>query len=432
MPVGFRFINMKRSYVILIFLFVNCIICNSQVNLVLNPSFEILDSCPNSGLQINRATNWNNINNTWPCQGQLAHHCCVDPQCTTPSNQNGGGTTYQFPRTGDGYCALSIYSPPIPAFFDNFRVYTIGKLSTTLMNGKEYCGKFYVNLDNTSAYKCNRLGMYFDNGSLIGAQVSCNSNLSVISHIDNNPSFILDDTLNWMKIEGTYIANGTENKVTIGNFYNTAQTVGLVTGFITPLGVAYYNIDDISLIPFEIKAFAGNDVTICLGDSVELGRPQEVGLDCWWYNLGNSNSFSSKSNFNFKPTQTGVFSFIQKMDNCQISYDTVNVTVIQDCNQLPVVEPIINIPNTFSPNGDGINDVWYVDLKNNVNVSYTIYNRWGTVIKQNEINTQTFVQWDGRTTSGEQVSVGVYYYVLEYVDKKGDKIKKQGYISLFK
>lgn len=96
MPVGFRFINMKRSYVILIFLFVNCIICNSQVNLVLNPSFEILDSCPNSGLQINRATNWNNINNTWPCQGQLAHHCCVDPQCTTPSNQNGGGTTYQF------------------------------------------------------------------------------------------------------------------------------------------------------------------------------------------------------------------------------------------------------------------------------------------------------------------------------------------------
>ena len=44
----------------------------------------------------------------------------------------------------------------------------------------------------------------------------------------------------------------------------------------------------IFIIPFEIKASAGNDVTICLGRYVELGRPQEAGLDCWWYNLGNS------------------------------------------------------------------------------------------------------------------------------------------------
>jgi gliding motility-associated-like protein len=265
--------------------------------------------------------------------------------------------------------------------------------------------------------------MYFDNGSLVGTQINCHSTLGVVSHIDNNPLFIMDDTLNWMKIEGIYIANGAENRVIIGNFFNTAQTTGISTGFPTSLGVGFYNLDDISLIPFEIKAFAGNDVTICLGDSVELGRPQEVGLDCWWYNLGNTTPFSSLSNFNFKPIQTGIFSFVQKMDNCQISFDTVNVTVIQDCNQLPVVEPIINIPNTFSPNGDGINDVWYIDLKNNTNVSYTIYNRWGT---------QTFVQWDGRTTSGEQVVEGVYYYVLEYSDKNGDKIKKPGYISLFK
>jgi gliding motility-associated-like protein len=305
-------------------------------------------------------------------------------------------------------------------------------LSNTLENGKEYCGKFYVNLDNTSAYKCNRLGMYFDNGALIGTQINCNSTLGVTSHIDNNSSFIMDDTLNWMKVEGLYIGNGTETKVTIGNFYNTSQTIGVVTGFITPLGVAYYNIDDISLIPFEIKAFAGNDITICLGDSVELGRPQEVGLDCWWYNLGNTTSFSNTSNFTFKATQTGVFSFVQKMDNCQISFDTVNVTVIQDCNQLPIVEPIISIPNTFSPNSDGINDVWFVDLKNNTNVSYTIYNRWGTIVKQNDINTQTFVQWDGRTTSGEIVTLGVYFYVLKYTDARGDEQKKNGYISLFR
>jgi gliding motility-associated-like protein len=423
---------MKKLLLNIFFLF--SFTLNGQINLVLNPSFEILDSCPNSGLQLNKATNWNHINNTWPCQGQLAHHCCTDPQCTTPSNQNGGGTTYQLPRTGEGYCALSIYSPATPAFFNNFRVYSIGTLSNVLINGKEYCGKFYVNLDNTSAYKCNRLGLYFDNGAVIGTQMNCNTNLGVTSHIDNNPAFIMDDTLNWMKIEGTYIANGTENRVTIGNFFNTVQTIGITTGFITPLGVAYYNIDDISLIPFEIKAYAGNDITICLGDSIELGRPQEVGLECLWYTTGNATPFAATSNFSFKPTQAGIFTFVQKMDNCQISFDTVTVSVVEDCNQvpLPTIDQTVIIPNTFSPNSDNINDVWYVDLKNKANVSYTIFNRWGTIITQSEINTHTFVKWDGRTTSGESVTAGVYYYILTYEDEIGETIKKAGYISLFK
>lgn len=310
--------------------------------------------------------------------------------------------------------------------YTNFRDYSIGTLSNILVNGKQYCGKLYINLDNVSPYKTNRFGMYFDNGSVIGMQPNCTSILGVTSHIDNNPSFIMNDTLGWMKIEGTYIANGTENRITIGNFYSDSQTIGIATGFPTSFVPAFYNIDDISLIPIDTKADAGPDQTICIGDSIHLGRTQETGLECLWYTPGNPIPFSSSSDIWFKATQTGTFTLVQKMDNCVVSLDTVNITVVQDCNLL------VNIPNVFTPNEDGINDTWNVEIKGATDVHYDIYNRWGNLIHQNEINTQNYLQWDGRTTAGEPCSVGVYYYVVEYTDKKGERQKKNGYISLFR
>lgn len=426
---------MKRFYLIIIY-FVLPHNSNSQINLVIDPSFEIHDTC-NYKMWIEGCKYWhsldssnNNILSPSLCTPLYANKCSTDPNSSLPDNYASGSNVSRMnPRSGDGlYISLFYLNPNINAGYN--RDYLRGRLNQTLVNGKQYCGKYYVSLYKTDIYAIDRLGAYLDNGSL-DLNNTCLP-IVITSYFENPVLNYISDTVSWSKIAGIFTANGTEKFITIGNYYSNSNTNKVLFNSSANRQEVYYYIDDVSIIPIEIKAFAGNDVTICLGDSVELGRTQEVGLDCWWYNLGNSNSFSSKSNFNFKPTQTGVFSFVQKMDNCQISYDTVNVTVIQDCNQLPVVEPIINIPNTFSPNGDGINDLWYVDLINNVNVSYTIYNRWGTVIKQNEINTQTFVQWDGRTTSGEQVSVGVYYYVLEYVDKKGDKIKKQGYISLFK
>jgi gliding motility-associated-like protein len=391
---------------------------------------EVLDSCPNYLNQIRFAKDWGNLSTNFAkeyCWAELMTSCCSNAiACGIPYSN--GGTAYQIPKTGEAMAQLVTYGRPL---WINERNYIMGTLKEVLLLNKSYCGKVFINLSNASKYKCNRFGIYFDNGTVLGLKDECVA-LNITPHIENNSFIMLNDTLGWIKIEGVYIANGTETKITLGNFYTDNTTSAVLTNFFNIYDNGVYNIDDISLIPIDIKAFAGNDITICIGDSIELGRPQEVGLDCMWYNLGNTTSFSNTSNFTFKATQTGVFSFVQKMDNCQISFDTVNVTVIQDCNQLPIVEPIINIPNTFSPNSDGINDVWFVDLKNNTNVSYTIYNRWGSIVKQNDINTQTFVQWDGRTTSGEIVTLGVYFYVLKYTDAKGEEQKKNGYISLFR
>ena len=419
--------SIKRSRVFLLYFIMFSVLGIAQINLVLNPSFEQLDSCPNYYQRVDLAKFWKNLNSDLTCASPLLSICSLMPnESGVPIHDNGGGNTYQWPRTGNNYIEVCAYVTPTAIALANFRTYNVGTLSTKLINGKEYCGKLYINLANISPYKSNEFGMYFDNGSVIGSQTSCNSVLSVIPQVKNNSTIIMSDTLNWMKIEGSFIANGTEDHVTIGNFKNDASTTGISTGISTTFAIAVYNIDDVGLIPIEISAFAGKDATICIGDSLNLGRPQETGIECEWYTPGNPIPFSKTSNFTFKANDVGTYTFIQRMDNCKITFDTVTVKVEVNC------DTIVEIPNVFTPNEDGRNDAWRFEIKNATDVKYSVYNRWGNLIKDSAIASQTVVSWDGRTTAGEACSSGVYFYVLTYTDAKGEAQKKNGYLTLIK
>ncbi|MCY7293066.1 MAG: gliding motility-associated C-terminal domain-containing protein, partial [Ferruginibacter sp.] len=325
--------------------------------------------------------------------------------------------------------------------YTNLRRYVIGTLSNTLVNGKSYCGKVYVNLSNLSPYKINQFGMYYDNGVLMGTQtVGCLSVLPVTPQVANNPAVMLDDSMNWMRVQGIFTANGTESRVTLGNFKDDANTIGIATGFPTQYLPSHYNIDDVSLIATSITAYAGSDATICLGDSQHLGRPQEVGLECLWYKPNNATPFASTSDIWFKPTTAGSYTMVQRMDNCAITWDTVNITVITDCSLLqPTI--IKEIPNVFTPNGDGVNDTFMFEVVGATDVGFTVYNRWGldvvgssTALSHQTTNNkhQTTIQWNGRTTSGEQCSDGVYYYTLTYKLPNGDTESKKGFITLIR
>ena len=72
----------------------------------------------------------------------------------------------------------------------------------------------------------------------------------------------------------------------------------------------------------------------------------------------------------------------------------------------------LNPANVFTPNGDGINDLFEIqgDFDLTGCVRLIIYNRWGTMVFSSSDN---FATWDGRTFAGEEVPGGVYFYVLE-------------------
>ncbi|MFD0793702.1 gliding motility-associated C-terminal domain-containing protein [Mucilaginibacter litoreus] len=91
-----------------------------------------------------------------------------------------------------------------------------------------------------------------------------------------------------------------------------------------------------------------------------------------------------------------------------------------------LVRKQVSIPNTFTPNGDGVNDTWtirYIDrLPDN---QVYIYSRQGSLIRnfRNYSNT-----WDGTGSNGQPLPAGVYYYVI-YLDKN---TRQSGYITIIR
>lgn len=86
------------------------------------------------------------------------------------------------------------------------------------------------------------------------------------------------------------------------------------------------------------------------------------------------------------------------------------------------------IPNVFSPNGDGINDVWRVAYKSLIEFKCWIFNRHGHQIYYYE---DPSGGWDGKNGS-KFVNPGVYFYVIEALGADGKKYKKSGDINILK
>lgn len=89
-------------------------------------------------------------------------------------------------------------------------------------------------------------------------------------------------------------------------------------------------------------------------------------------------------------------------------------------------------PNAFSPDGDGVNDVWVIDLPANLNgvVDLTIINRWGDQIAFVENYDNGANVWDGTyDATGLPVVAGTYFYMLEAEEVSG---KKTGWIQVIR
>ena len=78
---------------------------------------------------------------------------------------------------------------------------------------------------------------------------------------------------------------------------------------------------------------------------------------------------------------------------------------------------VIYAPNSFTPNGDGINDAFFIEASDIISLNLRIYNRWGEQIYNGEATTNSHdASWDG-TYLGELVPSGTYTYVAEISPK---------------
>jgi gliding motility-associated-like protein len=83
------------------------------------------------------------------------------------------------------------------------------------------------------------------------------------------------------------------------------------------------------------------------------------------------------------------------------------------------------IPNAFSPNDDGLNDVFQPSIKGIVSSDFKVFNRWGELVFQSTDNRA----WDG-TYGGKQAPEGIYMYMLSVVNNFGERQFFKGTVAL--
>jgi len=168
------------------------------------------------------------------------------------------------------------------------------------------------------------------------------------------------------------------------------------------------------------QADAGNDVTMEKGRSVQLRA--NGGINFLWEPallLNNPNIYNPIAS----PLETTTFIVnIQDYQGCENS-DTVIVTV---------VEGELWLPDAFTPNGDGKNDVFYVRglSHSSANFKFRIYNEWGSLIF---ISENPDDGWDGTTINEKRpMPIGAYVYSVSGIDADGKEISIIGMVNLIR
>ncbi|MGB6036561.1 MAG: PKD domain-containing protein, partial [Cryomorphaceae bacterium] len=96
-------------------------------------------------------------------------------------------------------------------------------------------------------------------------------------------------------------------------------------------------------------------------------------------------------------------------------------------------EPAVFIPNTFTPNGDGINDIFKISLSDSELDDYlfSVYNRWGELIFETTDPTQG---WNGAANGSDYfVPTGVYPYYVKYSGIcQSETLENKGFVTLIR
>jgi gliding motility-associated-like protein len=184
----------------------------------------------------------------------------------------------------------------------------------------------------------------------------------------------------------------TWNDGTLGNMHPIIgpATYSTVANSMGCLKAASFNVTTKPLALISL----GRDTTLCNNTDylIKVGYPNAFFL----WNNGSTDTFLIAK-------QSGIYWVESSLNNC-VFRDSINITY-QKCECETIVA------NAFSPNGDGINDLFAPKMECiPANYQLSIFNRYGQPV----FETRSFQQgWDGRK-NGQPLPVGTYYYIITY------------------
>lgn len=450
-------------------------------NLIPNNSFELNTSIPCSPITSTAAMN--NAATGWFYASTGSSDIHTSTVLTTCWNYALGptGPGEQVPRTGD---EMGGFYVNVNGDFRDYREYLEIRLSSPMVVGQAYELEMFVSRAENFPWAVNNLGMLLSTTNVYQATSGpLNRNAQLI---DTN---LLTQDTGWTRIYDCWVADSAYEYVVIGNFLDSALNDRLYVG--PGASSSYYTyvfVDDLRIEPttitggttnshdtvlcdgapmvldpmagpggsflwsdgstgptitvttggtyvldvsgcagtntdtFHVTAYSsptafslGADAVMCAGGELLVSVPDEPGVTFTWADglSGNSRAITNPGTYILNATTI-----------CGSYSDTINVTW-ENC------ECVSFIPNAFSPNGDGLNDLFrpkMLGCDNDVEL-FVIFNRFGEEVYR--YNQGGNIGWDG-TFLGTKADNGVYVWKLMYVTNDAVEVTESGNLTLIR
>jgi gliding motility-associated-like protein len=192
-------------------------------------------------------------------------------------------------------------------------------------------------------------------------------------------------------------------------------------------------------------AFTAQPDTGCAPENIVFtNNSTNTNAQVWYINGDSTNAINP--NYTFTDSGLYTITLLSWYNQRQCSSIVTHTVSLKDCPPPPPVPAdsiSIVVPNIFTPNADGVNDSWQVEIYTRgytiSNFQCNIYDRWG--IQVFDSNTSPSgrtggVVWSGKTSGGESASAGSYFYLIKLTqtNSKGVSENKEfkGYLELIR
>lgn len=205
---------------------------STSQNLINNPSFELFSQCPSNTSQF-FVDDWERVQNSNSSPDQ--YNTCAGNNAPVGVPENVVG--FENPEEGDGYIGIFVYG-------DNSvnREYIQTQLQEPLVAGATYVFSFYVSVADLYQFGANNIGALFRQTPLEGSGQSL-----ILANPQVNAEDVITEKDGWTLISESFVAQGGEEYVAIGNFFSDEDTQNVVVEPFLFEERAYFLIDSVSL-----------------------------------------------------------------------------------------------------------------------------------------------------------------------------------------